>query len=140
LRIHTFYRLSVWLPLVPPAVLVTMRDWFGPGSLAWLPQDVVELLLVSFLYGGMPYALLAVWATWWIDHRPEPEIRRLILRAPFLMVATFVTAALVVGFAVGRPAVFLTVGVLGAIVSIPLGYAYAGVVVLLRMLLGRRLA
>lgn len=140
MRIHTFYRLSVWLPLGPPVILVSARRFSGPESLAWLPQDVVEILLSSLFYGGIPYALLALWATWWIDNRPESEIKRLILRAPFLMVATFVTVAVAVGLAVGKPGIFLAVGVLGALVSIPLGYVYAGLVMLLRVLLGARLA
>ena len=54
-------------------------------------------------YGGLPHAVLAIWATWWIGGRLEPEIRRLMFRAPFLMAAFFVPLALVVGLAVKGP-------------------------------------
>jgi hypothetical protein len=104
----------------------------GSGPL----QKVVQLLLASLLYGGVPYALLAVWATWWIGGRSEPQITRLVLWAPLLMAAVFAPIALVTGVAVGAPGPFSAVAVVGALVSIVLGYAYVALVFLLRSEVG----
>jgi hypothetical protein len=43
------------------------------------------LLLASLLYGGVPYAPLAIWATWWIGGKNEAQIRRLVVEARLLM-------------------------------------------------------
>ena len=132
MKVHTFYRLCVWLPLVVPAVVAVLVHGVGlivgDGPL----KKVVQILLMSLLYGGIPYAPLALWATWWIGGRPEADIRRLMVRAPLLMAAIFVPIAAVTGVVVGQPGPFLAVGVLGAIVTIPVGYAYVGLVMLLR--------
>jgi hypothetical protein len=58
-------------------------------------------------------------------------------RAPLLMAALFVPVALAAGVAVGAIVPFAAVGVLGAIVAIPVGYAYVGAVLLMRESLGR---
>ena len=63
-----------------------------------------------------------------------------MLRAPLLMVAVFVPTALIAGLAVGALKPFVAVAILGAVVIIPVGYAYVGVVMLLRESLGRRVA
>jgi hypothetical protein len=113
---------------VPAAVIAVARAVDRP-----LAQGVLlELLAYSLLYGGLPYAVLAIWATWWIGGRPESEIRRLMFRAPLLMAAVFVTLALVVGIAVGRLGPFVAVAIYGLLIILPLGYAYVGVTVLLR--------
>ena len=130
------YRFSIWLPLLVPAVvIVVMNSLTSVG----LPKPsgrldvVLETIAWSGLFGGLPYLALALWATWWIGDRAEPEIRRLMFRAPLLMVAVFVPTILLAGLAAGAPAApFLAVAVLGAIVIIPVGYAYVGVVMLLR--------
>ena len=69
---------------------------------------------------------------------------RVMLVAPLLMAAVVVPVALAVGvgLALARqdasPLVpFLAAGVLGAFVAVPLGYAYVGLVVVLRRLLGK---
>jgi hypothetical protein len=48
------------------------------------------------------------------------------------MIAVFVSVAVVAGIFVGQPVPFIAVAVLGAIVIVPLGYAYVGLVMLLR--------
>jgi hypothetical protein len=48
------------------------------------------------------------------------------------MVAVFVPVAVLVGVVVGQPVPFIAVAVLGAIITIPVGYTYVGLVVLLR--------
>jgi hypothetical protein len=139
--IHTFYRLSVWVPLLAPAVVAAIVHGLDWRTEAWAVQKLVQLLLVSLLYGGIPYALLAIWATWWVGGRTEPDITRLMFLAPFLMAAIYLPVSVVAGMAVAAPIEpFLAVGVLGAIVSIPLGFAYVGFVLLLRQALGARVA
>lgn len=140
MTIHTFYRLSVWLPLVVPTVAAAVVHGVGWTPQAWGARTLTQLLLVSLLYGGVPYALMALWATWWVGGRTEPDIKRLIFHAPFLMAAIYLPVAVVAGIAVGAPGPFLAVSVLGGIVSIALGFVYVGLVLLLRQALGARVA
>jgi hypothetical protein len=130
--VHAFYRLALWLPIIVPATVAALVHGAGLMVQQGPLRTVVQILLMSLIYGGVPYALLAVWATWWIGHRPEADIKRLIFRAPLLMGALCVPFAAIVGLAVGQPRVFLMVGVIGGIVSIPVGYGYVGLVMLLR--------
>jgi len=123
------------LPIVVPAVLIAVVNAFGLPPAAGV---VGEVLAYSLLYGGIPYAALAMWATWWIGGRPESEIRRLMFRAPLLMVALFVSLALGAGLMVGQLVPFTAVAVLGTVVILILGYAYVGLAVLLREGLGPR--
>lgn len=133
----SIYRLGIWLPLiVPTAVALLVHKARVP--VPPVMQEVVVIQLSSLLYGGVPYAALALWATWWVGRHSEPEIRRLMFRAPLLMVGVFVAFALVTGFVVGAPRQFAAVAALGAVVIIPLGYAYVAVVMLLRRMLGPR--
>ena len=107
LSIHTLYRVCIWLPILVPAfVILCFR------TLALRPADFIipEILLYSLVYGGIPYAALAAWATWWV--------------------------ALVAGLATAALQPFLAVAVLGAAVTLPLGYVCVGLAVLLRHLLG----
>lgn len=138
MSIHSIYRISIWLPIIIPAIVVTvattLRLPLAEGSI------VLEILGYSLFYGGVPYLPLAVWATWWVGGRPEPEIRRLMFRAPLLMVALFAPAALVVGLVVGALKPFTAVAILGSVVIIPLGYAYVALAVWLREWLGPRAA
>ena len=132
----TFYRLAIWLPIaLPVAVALVVHGidvGFGSGPL----RKVVQVLLASLLYGGIPYAPLALWATWWIGGRTEPQIMRLVVRAPLLMAAVFAPLSLIAGVVVGAPGPFAAVAVLGAAASIVLGYAYVSLIFLLRSELG----
>lgn len=136
MSIWAVYRLSIWLPILVPAGVIGLAN---ASDLRLADGIVWEILAYSLLYGGLPYAVLAIWATWWIGGRPEVEIRRLMLRAPLLMAALFAPLALAVGLAVGSPRPFAAVGMLGVLVILPLGYAYVGLAVLLRHALGPRL-
>lgn len=133
MSIPAVYRLCIWLPILVPAAMIAVAKAL---ALSLADGVVWEVLAYSLLYGGLPYAVLAMWATWWIAGRSESEIRRLMFRAPFLMAALFVPLALGVGFAVGAPRPFAGVAILGLLVILPLGYAYVGVAVLLRHVLG----
>lgn len=129
------YRLSIWLPILVPAIVIVVAKTFGlrlAQGLLW------ELLAYSLLYGGLPYALLAIWATWWVGRHTEVEIHRLMIRAPLLMGAIFVPAALILGFAVGAPGPFAAVAVVGLLGILVLGYGYVGLTLLLRRGLGPR--
>ena len=132
MRVHSFYRLALWLPIIVPAIVAGLVHGAGLMVHEGALRTVVQILLMSLIYGGVPYALLAVWATWRIAGRPEADIKRLMLRAPVVMGAFYVPFAGVVGLAVGQPVMFLMVGVIGAIVSIPVGYGYVGLVMLMR--------
>ena len=123
-----FYRTCLWLPLAVPAVVIAVRTTLG---LSLAEGMVGEVLSYSLVYGGVPYAGLALWATWWIGGRSEPEIRRLMLRAPLLMAAVFVTLTMAVGLIVRAPVPFAGLALLGAAVILPLGYAYVGLTALL---------
>lgn len=137
MTVQTFYRCAVWLPLAIPALVATAVHAAG-----WRPSlspvvKLVQFLLMSGMYGGLPYAALAAWATWWIDRRPEPEIRRRALQAPLWMVAAWLPFTAAIGGLAGRVEIFLGLAGLGILVILPLGYAYVTLVFLLRRWLGR---
>jgi len=137
MSIHSTYRLSIWLPIIVPAVLLGLAKALGVPI---ADIDVLEILVYSLLWGAVPYLPLAVWGTWWVGGRPEPEIRRMMFRAPLLMVALFAPAALVVGLLVGALKPVAAVAVIGSVIIIPLGYAYVALAVGLRDWLGPRAA
>ena len=135
MSIVSVYRLSIWLPILVPAIVMVVANALGlrlAEGLLW------EMLAYSLLYGGLPYALLAIWATWWVGRQSEGEIRRLMLRAPLLMGSIFVPAALILGFAVDAPGPFAAVAALGFLSILVLGYGYVGIALLLRRGLGPR--
>jgi hypothetical protein len=125
---HAVYRLCIWLPVLVPASVI------GVALALDVPLAdgiVLEILLYSLVYGGLPYAALGSWATWWVGGRSEREIRRLMFVAPLLMAVVFGLTALVIGAAVGTVGPVATFAVVGGLVILPLGYAYVGVTVLL---------
>jgi hypothetical protein len=133
---HVAYRVSVWLPLMIPAIVLGVVNGLGIEPTSTETRKFVQVMALSLLYGGIPYGVLALWATFWIDGKPEPEIRRLAFRAPFLMAAMFAVAAVCVGLAVGRLSTFLALAVLGAVASVLLGYAYVALVLCVRGVYG----
>jgi hypothetical protein len=135
MSIHAIYRLCIWLPILIPGALIRVYETFG---LRISDGIVAEMVAYSLLYGGLPYAALALWATWWVGGRPEDQIRRLMWRAPLLMLAVFVPLALIVGLLVGNMTPFVGVALLGAAVILPLGYSYIGLALLVRRVLGPR--
>lgn len=138
MSVHSVYRLGIWLPLVLPALIAGLVNGLGVRVEAGPLQKIAQVLLMSLVYGGVPYAALAIWATLWVGGRPEAQIRRLMLWAPLLMAGVFVPVAVLAGISVGEPAPFIALAVLGAIVTVPLGYLYVGLVVLLRRHMGPR--
>jgi hypothetical protein len=136
-RVRRIYRTCIWLPIVVPVMLIVVVNAVG-ARLASAVGVVGEMIAYSLIWGGLPYTVLAIWATRWIGDRAEPEIRRLMFRAPLLMVAVFVPLALVIGLVVGAPGPFAAVAAVGTVVIIVLGYVYVGVTVLVRLGLGAR--
>jgi hypothetical protein len=128
MTVQTFYRLSVWLPLVIPGVVAFVGHGLG------VPIGVpgVGMLLASLLYGGIPYAPIAIWASFWIDSRPEPEIRRRALQAPLWMVATFAVFCVVLAIRSQLLLMPIALFVLGAVMSLAFGYFYVVLVFILR--------
>lgn len=124
--------MSVWLPLLVPGLVAVAVHGGGLGPGSGPLQKLVQLMLVSLIYGGMPYAALAIWATIRVDRRPEREIRRRALLAPLLMVAVWLLATTVFAILSREARMSLALAGLGAVVIIPLGYAYVAIVMLLR--------
>jgi hypothetical protein len=137
MTVHTLYRSCIWLPLVVPAVCLGVYLLLG---LSPANGVIVEVLVYSLVYGGIPYGLLALWATWWVGGRSEAAIRRLMFLAPLLMIALFAVLALAAGIGVGQVRMFSAVAALGSVVILVLGYAYVALTVMIRELAGSRLA
>ena len=129
-----YYRLAVWLPLLVPGVvaLVVHGLHWEPGSPALI--KLTQVLLASLLYGGIPYSILAVWASWWLRARPESEIRRRALQAPLWMLAAYLPFVLFLGWRSGSLQIVAGLAALGALVIFPLGYAYVFLALGLRRL------
>ncbi|TAK12608.1 MAG: hypothetical protein EPO35_11245, partial [Acidobacteria bacterium] len=127
MKVRTFYRLSVWLPLLLPLAAAAL---FGDQ-----PGAIGSLLYISFFFGGLPYALLAIWATWWIGGRPEEDIRILMFMMPLVMLGAYVLFIAVIGAVNGKGDKALSMISIGAAVIIPLGFAYVGLVAALRWML-----
>jgi hypothetical protein len=131
MKIQSFYRAAVWLPLLVPAVAaiaVYIAGW-PQNSVA---RKALQIVLISGVYGGLPYALLAVYGTWWIGDRSEAEIRKRAILAPLFMIAVWVPVALLAGILYKRVDTFVGLLMLGTAFILSLGYAYVGMVLLLR--------
>jgi hypothetical protein len=120
-----FYRAYVCAPLV-----------FGGAALAafsagWEPTGVVAgsiagPLATSVLFGGIPYAVLAVWATWWLGGKNERQILRLALRMPLLMIAIYAPWAMVYEGLINTIMDGASFAMWGAAYALLIGYAYVG--------------
>ena len=130
MTVQTFYRLSVWLPLAIPSVVAFIAHGLGVGAIGGVPG--VGLLLASLLYGGIPYAPIAIWASFWIDSRPEADIRQRALQAPLWTIGTFAVLCVVGAVRGLRLVAAAGLFVLGAIAILGLGYLYVIIVFALR--------
>lgn len=135
MSVDTFYRVTVWLPMVPPGLAVLLTH--GLGLRPETGRSVIQLLLMMFLYGGLPYTLLALWATFWIGGRRESEIVRMVWRAPLLMVAAMGVLAALVFARSGELTMSIAFFGAGAFVSLVIGYVVVGLTIGLRELLAR---
>jgi hypothetical protein len=137
LSLHTFYRLSVWLPLLVPVILTVLMNlttWRPHGSLG----GVLGLIAYSGFVGGIFYLPLAAWAMFWIGVRPEREIRRRALLTPLLMILAFSLWPAVIVL-LGEVKQAIGVLLFGAAVILVLGYAYVLIVFGTRALLFGRM-
>jgi hypothetical protein len=119
MSVQTFYRLTLWLPLVVPSLVALAVH--GAGVPSVFPFG---LLLASLLYGGLPYAVVAIVGTLWIGSRREHDIRRQALRTPLWMIAAYIPIPALIGLRSGNAGMAVAVFVLGAVVILGLGYAY----------------
>jgi hypothetical protein len=130
--VHRFYRFAIWLPILVSGAAMLGAALVGLPTLGPLNLIVMSLIL-SGLYGSIPYSLLALWASRWIQGRSENEIRRLALFMPVLMLAAFLPFAFLIGASDGDP---LFGGLFMMLIAVPyilvLGYAYVGLVFWLR--------
>jgi hypothetical protein len=138
MSIQRFYRLCLWMPIVVPALLIVVAIAFriSVAQTGW----VLELIGWSFWVGGLPYAVLALWASRRIGSASEYDIRRLMYLAPLLMVGVFAAFAIGLGVLLGRLDLHLRLALYAASIIIPLGYGYVAVTILLRALLRTKLA
>jgi hypothetical protein len=130
-RVTLVYRVGIWLPVLVPAGVVAPRELL---DVILVPPKVFQMLAISLLYGGLPYAGLALWASWWIGGRTERDVKHLALRAPLLFAVVFAILAAAAGLLVGQPIPFLAVAILGAAFAVGLGYAYVALVLVIRRL------
>jgi hypothetical protein len=137
MTVQTYYRCAVWLPLMVPALVAL--GVYGLGLHPGLPQlrTLIQLLLVSGVYGGIPYFALAVHATWWIGGRPEAAIRRRALLAPLGMIVAWIPLSALVGILYGRVDTFVGFAGIGILLIVMLGYAYVAFVFLVRAIMSR---
>ena len=139
MKVKTFYRLMVWLPLVVPALLVGARR-IGVSLDAPPFRFFAGLLLGSLLYGGVLYDIVGLCATVWMWNRDETEMEWLMLRAPVIMAIAFWPFALTLKIASGGPlSQFIAFAILGSVMSVIVGYGYVALVLVLRRSLGSRL-
>lgn len=129
MSVHAFYRLAVWLPIALPSLVAALFHGLGLGPTG---SEILTLLLASLVYGGLPYAPIALFATFWIDGRPEAEIRRRAVRAPFWMIVSFLIFCVVLAIVSRQLIMPAGVFVLGAIASLALGYLYVVIVFAMR--------
>ena len=137
MSVHTFYRIALWLPLAVPAAVVLVVSGLGLRPDGGPALKVVQLLLASLVYGGVPYTVAALAASFWLGARSEREIRRLALRAPFWVIAACVPFVAFIAIRARSLPIFAGVMGLSIAATLVLGYAYVGIVFLLRDALGR---
>jgi hypothetical protein len=83
-----FYRLSLILPVAVPTALI-LSFYAAPvlfkAIAAWGLAMPLFVLAYSVVYGGIPYAALAIWAAWCFGGKSEAQIKRIAIALPVLM-------------------------------------------------------
>jgi hypothetical protein len=126
-RIRRFYLVALWMPVIVPILCAAGFAARGWGSFAGL-GDSIGLMLVSSLFStGVPFTIVALWATHWLfaPERTEKEVRRLMWGAP-LIVAAFALPYWTVSFSIHDG---IAAGLLDAVVFylpylLGIGYLY----------------
>jgi hypothetical protein len=138
MSVQRYYRAAIWLPIALPSMCWLGVRLFGNPVWETLEMAVVALIL-SLVYGGIPYAVVAAWATWHTRAFDERALRRFAWRAPLLMLLAFLPYAFVFSAFDGygwKGGLF--VFVMGAPYILVLGYAYVALVLGVGLLLIRR--
>jgi len=133
LRLHTFYRLSVWLPLALPAVVIifmNLTQWRPGGTRG----EILQFIGYSGIIGGVPYLALAIWAMFWIGGRPEREIRRRAIMTPILMMAICSPYVVIMGVHADFTYAMRVFLFLASMIGI-MGFFYVALVFVLRRLM-----
>ena len=137
MSVHAFYRIVVWVPILVPALAAVMAHGFGFRPVSPTGRKALQLLLMMFFFGGAPYTALALWATFWIGRRPEREILWKSLQAPLLMATAFAVPSAVL-FVLSRSGeMALGFFAYGAVSSVVVGFAFVGLTLAVREVLGR---
>ena len=137
MSVHQFYRLAVWLPLIVPALVLPPVWLLGMPQWQFLGM-VIGTIYASAWTGGIPYLLLALWASIRIRSLPESRTRKLAVLMPLYMVPLFCLYVLVLSLARGEGLdEAFWFGLIGTAYLIPIGYAYVGLTFGLRALAGR---
>ena len=87
---RTFYRLSLFLPILLPAMLMALGSRYHHVD-SDLGEDVHfggSYLLIS----ALPYSVLIPWLAWWMRGKTEPEIRKMSYRIPILALPIYLVS------------------------------------------------
>lgn len=138
--VQRYYRAAIWLPIALPLMCWLVVRVFGNPVWGILEMAVVALVL-SLVYGGIPYAVIAAWATWHTRTFDERALRRFAWRTPLLMLLAFLPYAFVFAALDGDGWIGgLVVFGMGAPYILVLGYAYVALVLGVGLLFSRRRA
>ena len=141
-----FLRSSLWLPLIlPSALFLVLHAARAMGWNAQPPLHIVPATVVgSLLVGGIPYALIAAWAYWFLRSRTtwDAILLSLILPIPVAFAVGLLVAMATYVIAVPTTASFreipLELTIQAVFRTIVLGYAYVALVHGLRVILKYR--
>ena len=139
---NLIYRVCIWLPLLVPLVVIVIMNVLLVGFDIAKPSGaagtVVEIVAYSGMYGGLPYLMLAVFASWWFKDRSEPAIRRAIVLFPIGIVLAFALACVLAGALTAFEGNGIRTVAEFASVVLPLGYTYVALTFALRQWLGSK--
>jgi hypothetical protein len=74
----TFYRRSLWAPIVVPLVLAPLQ-WILPNGAV---KEALFLLPLALVFGGIPYAIVATMLYFWLRDKSARTVRRIALVLP----------------------------------------------------------
>ena len=87
---RTFYRLSLFLPILLPAMLMALgaRYHHVDSDLGEAVHFGGSYLLIS----ALPYSVLIPWLAWWMRGKTEPDIRKMSYRIPILALPIYLVS------------------------------------------------
>ena len=87
---RTFYRLSLFLPILLPAMLMALGARYHHVD-SDLGEDV-HFAGYCLLISALPYSVLIPWLAWWMRGKTEPEIRKMSYRIPILVLPIYLVS------------------------------------------------